>query len=349
VARVWVALSGGVDSSVAAALLVEAGHDVTGVTMRLLPEDAPGGCCPSGSVRDAKRVCDHLGVPHYTLDLREAFEVGVTTPFCDEYAAGRTPNPCVECNDVVKLRELLRRALENGADLLATGHYARVTRDAAGECWLEAGADEAKDQSYFLYRATPDQLAHLAFPVGEMRKSEVRAAALERGLPTAGRPESQEACFLAGERARDYVRERRPHAFVAGEVRDTGGRVLGHHDGAAGYTVGQRRGLSVTGASPSYVLSTRPAEGVVIVGPREELSVSRVVADQVVWRGGTTPSRVTARTRYRSPGMPAIAHARGQDLAVEFDTALAAVAPGQALVCWEGTRVVGGGRIRETA
>jgi tRNA-specific 2-thiouridylase len=348
VARVWAALSGGVDSSLAAALLVEAGHEVTGVTMRLLPEDVPGGCCPSGSVRDAKRVCDHLGVPHYTLDLREAFEDGVITPFCDEYAAGRTPNPCVECNDVVKLRELLRRALENGADLLATGHYARVTRDLAGEPWLESGADEAKDQSYFLYRATSDQLAHLVLPVGEMLKSDVRAAASERGLPTAGRPESQEACFLAGVRTREYVRERRRDAFVAGEVRDAGGRVLGHHDGAAGYTVGQRKGLAVTGAGPTYVLSTRPTEGVVVVGPRAGLQVSRIVADRVVWRGGSAPSRVTARARYRSPGTAATAHIQGQHLVVDLDSPVAAVAPGQALVCWEGTRVVGGGRIRET-
>jgi tRNA-specific 2-thiouridylase len=349
VARVWAALSGGVDSSVAAALLVDAGHEVTGVTMRLLPEDVPGGCCPSGSVRDAKRVCDRLGIPHYTLDLRDAFETGVTVPFCEEYAAGRTPNPCIECNDVVKLKELLRRAVENGADLLATGHYARVTRDAAGECWLESGADETKDQSYFLYRATADQLAHLVLPVGGMRKADVRAFASERGLPTAGSPESQEACFLAGERAREYVRGRRPEAFAAGEVRDAHGHVVGHHDGAVGYTVGQRKGLSVGGGTALYVLGTDIVEGVVIVGSREDLLVSRVVADQVAWRGGAGPLRVTARMRYRSSGTQATAHMHGTELVVDLDGPVPAVAPGQALVCWEGTRVLGGGRIRGSA
>jgi tRNA-specific 2-thiouridylase len=334
---------------VAAALLVDAGHDVTGVTMRLLSEDVPGGCCPSGSIRDAKRVCDHLGIPHYTLDFRDTFEAAVTTPFCDEYAAGRTPNPCIECNDVVKLGGLLRRALENGAELLATGHYARVTAGADGEPWLEAATDDAKDQSYFLYRATPGQLACLLVPVGEMSKSEVRAFASERGLPTAGSRESQEACFLAGERAREYVRERRPDAFVEGEMRDTAGRVLGRHDGAAGYTVGQRKGLSVGGGAPLYVLATDVAERAVIVGSREDLLVSRVVADHVVWRGGRGDMRVVARTRYRSPGTRATARLRGAELVVDLDSPVTAVAPGQALVCWEGTKVVGGGRIKETA
>jgi tRNA-specific 2-thiouridylase len=347
VARVWAAMSGGVDSSVAAALLCEQGHEVTGVTMRLLDEDSPGGCCPSGSVRDAKRVCDHLGIPHYTLDMREAFQETVLDPFCDEYAAGRTPNPCVECNDSVKLRGLLDRALANGAELLATGHYARVTRGEDDSSWLESGADASKDQSYFLYRATPEQLARLVLPVGGMRKDDVRAAARERGIPTADRPESQEACFLAGSSAREYVRARRPDAFVAGEVRDDKGAV-GRHDGAVGFTVGQRRGLSVAAGAPRYVTSVLPADGVVMVGAREDLRVRRVTADGVVWRGGDGPLRVTARARYRSAGTPATAHHDGEDLVVEFDSPVEAVAPGQALVCWVGPKVVGGGRIRGT-
>jgi tRNA-specific 2-thiouridylase len=340
-------MSGGVDSSTAAALLVEEGHDVTGVTMRLLDEDAPGGCCPSGSIRDAKRVCDELGVSHYVLDLRSTFGTTVVERFCREYADGRTPNPCVDCNDRVKFHALLVRALTNGADFLATGHYARVELDADGVPWLARGLDPAKDQSYFLYRATEEQLRHLMFPVGEHTKAEVRAIASSRGLSTALRPESQEACFLAGTDARSFVRARLPDAFVPGPFVDAAGKRIGTHDGAVGFTVGQRRGTGLAGGDPLYVTGLRPSEGVVTVGAREDLSVRTIVADDVVWRAGAGRRAVSARVRYRAPEGSATAEVEGDRLVVEFEDPVWAVAPGQSVVCWEGTRVVGGGTVSE--
>jgi tRNA-specific 2-thiouridylase len=344
-ARVWVAMSGGVDSSMAAALLVEAGHDVTGVTMRLLSEDAPGGCCPSGSVRDAKRVCDLLGVPHYTLDLRGSFERFVITPFVDAYADGRTPNPCIECNDRVKFDDLLGRALANGAEYLATGHYARIESDADGALWLARGLDHDKDQSYFLYRTTREQLEHALFPVGSLTKAEVRAGAAERGLPTATRSESQEACFLAGTDARAFVRSRRPDAFVAGRVVDHEGATVGRHDGAAGFTIGQRRGVGISGVEPRYVTSISPDTGTVVVGERDDLMSRTVAADGVIWRGGQGARRVQAQVRYRTPQGAATAVLRDGVLEVGFDETVSAVAPGQAVVCWDDERVLGGGTV----
>jgi tRNA-specific 2-thiouridylase len=344
-ARVWVAMSGGVDSSMAAALLVEAGHDVTGVTMRLLSEDAPGGCCPSGSARDAKRVCDLLGVAHYTLDLRSSFDRFVITPFVDGYAEGLTPNPCIECNDRVKFDDLLGRALANGADYLATGHYARIETNGSGEPWLARGLDPDKDQSYFLYRTTREQLEHALFPVGSLTKAQVRAGAADRGLPTATRSESQEACFLAGTDARSYVRMRRPDAFVPGHIVDGSGAVVGRHDGAAGLTIGQRKGVGVSGGEARYVTAVSPGTATVVVGERDDLLSATVVAGDVIWRGGRGPVRVSAQARYRTPEVAASAVLLDGMLEIAFDEPISAVAPGQAVVCWVHDRVVGGGTV----
>jgi tRNA-specific 2-thiouridylase len=345
-ARVFVAMSGGVDSSVAAALLAQQGHDVVGVTMRLLDEDAPGGCCPSGSVRGAKRVCDTLGIPHYVWDMREAFEREVVGDFVHEYARGRTPNPCVVCNDRVKSDELLHRALAAGADLLATGHYARIVSGPDGPR-VARGLDAGKDQSYFLYRSMPEQLERMVFPVGEMRKDDVRALARALGLPSAEARESQEACFVPGGDVRSFLRRRLPDAFVAGDIVDRDGRVVGRHEGAAGYTVGQRHGLGGGAASRRYVTAVVPERATVAVGTREDLAVSELRACSPVWHGGTRPVRVEASVRYRGRVVPATARCADGELVVEFDRPVDAAAPGQAVVCWDGGIVIGGGVIGE--
>lgn len=347
-ARVFVAMSGGVDSSTAAALLVDAGHEVTGVTMRLLAGEGPDGCCSAEGSRAARRVCDTIGIPHYTLDLTAEFERDVIAPYVDEYVAGRTPNPCIVCNDRVKFAELLRRVMLQGADYLATGHYARIVQ-AGGLLELARGVDKAKDQSYFLYRMTSAQLAHTLFPLGELTKSEVRGIARAHGLPTAERPESQESCFVADGNVRAYLRSRRPEAFVAGEVVDTSGAVVGAHDGVAGFTIGQRRGLGIATRERLYVSGIDAARAVMTVGPRVAASAERVTASDVVWSGGHGGVRVTARVRYRGPEVAAVARYRGEGLSVIFDEPIDAPAPGQALVCYREDRVLGGGVVEEAS
>lgn len=363
--RVFVAMSGGVDSSVAAALLLEAGHDVTGVTMQLWPSgDDEGGCCSISAVRDAKRVCDLLGIAHYALNYRDVFEREVVTPFAEEYAAGRTPNPCVVCNDRVKFSDLLAKVAAQGADFLATGHYARIVAPADGRGPALARAlDPDKDQSYFLYRLTAAQLERVLFPVGELHKPDVRSYAARIGLAVAEKPDSQEVCFApAGEHAAVLARHA-PGGLEPGEIVDTLGRVLGRHDGVGRFTVGQRKGLGIGGAGePLYVLGIDAEANRVIAGPRQQLRVSMLEASSVVWRGasgtaaagsattgsgaaGGVPVAVEAAVRYRMAGRAAHARVEGDRLYVEFDEPLEGVAPGQAVVCYDGDLVVGGGVI----
>jgi len=345
VARVFVAMSGGVDSSVAASLLLEQGHDVTGVTMQLWPSsDDSGGCCSVSAVRDARRVCDLLGIPHYALNFRDEFEREVVGPFADEYAAGRTPNPCIVCNDRLKFADLLARVSAQGGEALATGHYARVVVDAAGRRWLARGVDDTKDQSYFLYRLTPAQLDRVLFPVGELRKSEVRAAAQRLGLHVAQKPDSQEVCFAAAGEHADVVARRRPEALAPGPIVDTRGAVLGEHEGIANYTVGQRKGIGIAGPEPLYVVRIDAASNAVVVGGRTDLTVNAVQADDVVWRGSER-ERVSAMVRYRMKPVAATASVRDGQLDVAFDEPLHGVAPGQAVVCYRGEEVAGGGTI----
>lgn len=347
-ARVFVAMSGGVDSSVAAALLLREGHDVTGVTMRLLDgDDAIDGCCSLDGVRSAKRVCDTLGIPHYTLEFSDVFEREVIEPYCDEYAAGRTPNPCIACNDRVKFSELMRRVALQDAEFLVTGHYARIERDDGGTPWLARGVDPAKDQSYFLYRMTQAQLDHTLFPLGGLTKPEVRDIARSLDLPAAERAESQETCFVPDDDVRSFVRERRPDAFRAGDVRDASGAVVGSHEGVPGLTIGQRRGLGISGDARTFVTAIDAESACVTVGPKVALAASRVVAGDVVWRGDDGPVRVTARVRYRGPEPAATAELRDGRLVVTFDDCVDAPAPGQALVCYDGDTVLGGGVITE--
>jgi tRNA-specific 2-thiouridylase len=351
VARVFVAMSGGVDSSVAAALLAWQGHDVTGVTMRLLAEDSPvDGCCSLDGARSAKRVCDAIGIPHYTLDFAREFAREVIEAYCDEYAAGRTPNPCIVCNDRVKFSELLRRVALQDAEFLATGHYARIVRDGDGVPWLARGLDTAKDQSYFLYRMTAAQLEHTLFPLGELTKPEVRDLARRFSLPTAERPESQETCFVPDGNVRDFVRDRRPEAFVAGDIVDETGAVVGRHEGVAGVTVGQRRGLALPGQERRFVTGVDAAAIAIRIGPRASLAAIHAVAEDVVWRGPAGATAVTLRARYRGPEPAAIARIteRGE-LVIDTEEPLDAPAPGQAIVCYAGERVLGGGVIRGSA
>jgi tRNA-uridine 2-sulfurtransferase len=340
-----VAMSGGVDSSVTAALLLEQGHDVTGVTMQLWPSsDDEGGCCSVSAVRDARRVCDLLGIPHYTLNFRDAFEREVVAPFADEYAAGRTPNPCIVCNDRLKFSDLLAKVRLQGADYLATGHYARIVHDESGAPWLARGLDPGKDQSYFLYRLTRQQMRHTLFPVGELHKSVVRAHAERLGLHVAEKPDSQEVCFAsAGEHA-GVVLERRPEALRTGDIVGLDGEVLGRHDGIANFTVGQRKGLGIAAASPLYVVSVDAAENRVVVGPKAALRVDRVEATDVVWHGGTHET-VSAMVRYRMQPRAATAAIDGDRLHVSFAVSLDSVAPGQAVVCYREDICLGGGTI----
>jgi tRNA-specific 2-thiouridylase len=344
-------MSGGVDSSVAAALLVREGHHVTGVTMRLLRGDDPvDGCCSLGGARSAKSVCAALGIPHYTLEFADVFEREVVEPYCDEYAAGWTPNPCVVCNDRVKFSELMRRVALQDAEYLATGHYARIARDAAGAAWLSRAADSTKDQSYFLYRLTGEQMERTMFPLGDLTKVEVRGIARAMGLSSAERPESQDTCFVPGDDVRAFVRSRRPGAFRPGTIVDAEGKAVGSHDGIPGLTVGQRRGLGVNDGGRLFVTRVDAENATVTVGPREALAACAVVADRAVWRGSVgRPERVTVRTRYRGPEAAGTARLVGDVLEVDLDEPIEAPAPGQSLVCYEATRVIGGGVIREAS
>ncbi len=340
-------MSGGVDSSVTAALLLEQGHDVTGVTMQLWPSsDDAGGCCSVSAVRDARRVCDLLGIPHYSLNYRELFEREVVVPFADEYAAGRTPNPCLVCNDRLKFSDLLGKVALQGAEFLATGHYARISADADGAPLLRQGVDAGKDQSYFLYRMTPAQLGATLFPVGELTKPQVREMALELGLHVAEKPDSQEICFAeAGEHA-NVVARLRPDAVVPGRIESVDGTVVGEHRGIAHYTVGQRKGLGIAAADPLYVVGIDAERNVVTIGPKSALSASSVTALDVVWRAPLDRDiDVTAMVRYRMQPLKAVARYDGEHLLVEFAEPLDGIAPGQAVVCYTEDVCIGGGII----
>jgi tRNA-specific 2-thiouridylase len=355
-----VGLSGGVDSSVAAALLREAGHDVVGVTLRTSPWETPGdpitrfgACCSPETARTARQVARHLDIPYYLLNHEREFGDRVIADFTREYVAGRTPSPCVVCNREIKFGTLLAHALAWDAEAVATGHYARVAPDPrTGRLCLLTARDEAKDQSYFLWPLTQAQLARARFPVGGLRKPEVRARARARGLATAHTPESQELCFVSGD-YRAFLRARAPEAFRPGPVVDEGGREVGEHTGLGGYTIGQRRGLGRAGPEPAYVLRLDPVRNAVVVGPRAALRATRVVAAAVNWIAVpslTEPLDVEVRVRHRAPRVAARIAPRGAtEMEITLHDPQYAITPGQSVVCYRGDAVVGGGVIASAA
>ena len=349
-------MSGGVDSSVAAALLVEAGHDVIGLSMQLYDQregaESFGSCCSLDDLYDARRVATSLGIPHYIVNFEEQFRDTVVRNFVDEYASGRTPIPCVHCNSTLKFAHLLERAAGLGAAAVATGHYARVRFDEDGRQYrLLRGVDAAKDQSYFLFGLAQDQLARAMFPVGHLSKPDVRAYAERLSLSVADKPDSHEICFIPDGQAGDFVeRHLQPGHAREGDIVDSAGAVIGRHRGLHRYTVGQRRGLGVRTSEPLYVLRLEPVDGRLVVGPKQELGRRDLRASGVNWIAGGPPAgpvRVTARIRHRHPDAPASVVSDGPGLAsVRFDEPQLAIAPGQAVVFYDGDDVVGGGWIQ---
>ncbi|MEY3834312.1 MAG: hypothetical protein RLZZ130_1790 [Pseudomonadota bacterium] len=346
--RIVVAMSGGVDSSVVAALAARSGAETIGVTLQLYDHGSAvkraGACCAGQDIRDARAVADKLGIAHYVFDHESQFRESVIDHFADEYMAGRTPIPCVRCNMGVKFTDLFRLARELGADCLATGHYVRRVEGPAG-AELHRAADPARDQSYFLFATTQHQLDYLRFPLGGMPKPHVRAIAQEMGLVVAMKPDSQDICFVPDGDYASVVRKIRPDAEVGGDIVHLDGRTLGQHKGLIHYTVGQRKGLEVGGQPvPLYVIRLDPATQRVIVGPREALAVAAARVIDANWLADIADRPVMAKVRSMSRPVPA----RMDGEWLRFDAPEYGVAPGQAAVLYDGDRVLGGGWIEET-
>lgn len=345
---VMAAMSGGVDSSVCALLLQEAGYAVRGATM-VLRDDQESTCGSSRDVEDARAVCQRLGIPHDAFDLRDRFDAAVVRPFCDAYLEGRTPNPCIACNRFLKFESLQQRRRELGFDYVATGHYARRRWDAATGRWqLLRACDPAKDQSYVLYHLTQDTLAHMLFPLGELTKGEVRELARARGFVTAAKPESQDICFVPDGDYAGFIERRCGHTFGPGPIVDMHGKVLGEHRGIDRYTIGQRKGIGVAAGEPLFVFRKDAETNTLVVGTDSETRAATVRANDVNLISVASidePLRVTAKTHYRMKAQPGWARIEDHMLVMEFDEPQRAAAPGQALVLYDGDTVVGGGTI----
>ncbi len=346
--RIVVAMSGGVDSSVVAALAARTGAETIGITLQLYDHGEAvgraGSCCAGRDIRDARAVCDKLGIAHYVYDHESSFRAQVIDGFADEYLAGRTPIPCVRCNMGPKFTDLFGLARDLGADCLATGHYVRRV-EGPESAELHRAIDPARDQSYFLFATTQDQLDYLRFPLGGLPKAKVRELAAELGLGVAAKPDSQDICFVPDGNYADLVRKLRPEAEAGGEIVDESGRALGTHRGIVNYTVGQRRGLEIGGTpEPLYVVRLEPESRRVVVGPRTALAVEAARLTDMNWIGGDTDRPMTVKVRSMARPVPARLDA-GHLL---FDTPEYGVSPGQAAVFYSGERVMGGGWIAET-
>lgn len=358
--RIVVGMSGGVDSAVAAAILKEQGYDVIGVTLNLSPKLEPeeawerdDSCCGLSASEDARRVADRLDIPHYVLNFRDIFAESVIANFLDEYRRGRTPNPCVRCNDHVKFGTVLLKAQALECDAVATGHYARVDQDPDTGRWvLKKAVDPRKDQSYVLYVLTQDELSRTRFPLGKMTKDQTRELARKLALPVANKPESQDICFVSERNYGDFLRKLAPDVAQPGSIVHVDGRVLGEHQGVAFFTIGQRRGLGVVHRDPLFVIDLDPANRRVIVGPESELFDTDVVADDVNLVAAVDlqrPRMVQARIRYRMNDADALVWQgdRGE-FHLRFQRPQRAITPGQAVVCYDGDAIVVGGTIART-
>lgn len=348
--KIAVAMSGGVDSSVAAALLKEKGYDIFGITMQVRPEGEAG---PSDFIDAARRVADTIGIPHHAVDLRNVFHEKVIAPFCAEYSMGRTPNPCVWCNRYIKFDALFQQGVSLGARYLATGHHARLIKDdSSSRTLLQKGLDRAKDQSYFLYALTQEQLDHALFPIGYLTKEEVRVIAREKKLPVSRRPESQDICFIPDNDYARFLKDFIPQAFRPGPILDQNGNLLGSHRGILNYTIGQRKGLGIAAGEPRYVIAIESERNAVIVGGRESALSDELLATDVNWIAIAPPTEAipaTAKIRYRhAEADVTITPTDDGCFYVKFKEPQLAITPGQAIVFYNGDIVLGGGTIKST-
>ncbi|MBC8095314.1 MAG: tRNA 2-thiouridine(34) synthase MnmA [Akkermansiaceae bacterium] len=351
--RVVCGMSGGVDSSATAALLIEQGYDVIGITLKLWPQDcvnrAEDKCCGPQAVTDARAVCHKLGVPYYLIDEAAEFQTRVINYFAAEYKAGRTPNPCVMCNQNLKFGRLIERADQLGADFIATGHFARLARRDDGRVLLQRGRDQRKDQSYFLFSLRQEQLSRALFPLGEKTKSDTREVARHCNLKTADKEESMEICFVPDKDYGKFLRDANLAQKHRGEIVNVHGHVLGHHDGIEFYTIGQRKGLGLTSPKPLYVVGLDPEQNRVMVGDETALDRDEFMVERCNWIPFdhlTEPIEVTAKIRYNHPGTPAtVTPLDGDRAKIRLHTPQRAITPGQAAVFYQDDLVVGGGWI----